>query len=173
MKYFAFIILVLSFASCKKDSFNNEREFNASLQKWNAYKASVKNSYSYIVYTGSVFGYASETAITVTNGMVTERSYILTRAKMTATDTVTVMDSWSENQQMLNSHQNGAPALTIDQVYAKASNEWLTVDKKQNHITFETDANGIISNCGYTPKNCQDDCFNGIHIKTLGGLLAQ
>ncbi|PTQ96804.1 hypothetical protein C8P68_104293 [Mucilaginibacter yixingensis] len=173
MKYFALIGLALCFASCKKDSFSNQSEFNASLQKWNTYKASVKNSYSYIAYSGSVFGYASQTAITVINGTVVQRFYTLTRAKTSATDTVTVMESWSENPQTLNSHQDGAATLTIDQIYEKAQKEWLTADKKQNEITFETDDKGIIAVCGYTPKDCVDDCFRGITIKNLGGVLAQ
>jgi len=172
MKYFTFLILVSCFVACKKESFSNENEFNASLQKWNSYKINnLYNNYSYVAYSASVFGFASETQITVKGGQVISRTYKLTQAKRTATDTVKVLETWTEDEHTMNTHTNGALPLTIDELYEKARKEWLNVNKSQNDIEFQTDANGIIAVCGYTPKNCVDDCFTGISIKDLSGMV--
>jgi hypothetical protein len=58
--------------------------------------------------------------------------------------------------------------LLLYEIYAKAKNEWLTVDKTQNQIVFTTDAQGFIQQCGYTPNNCTtNECFVGVNIKEV------
>lgn len=152
-------------SACKKDGIAKKDEFQDSYEKLQDFKKSSANSYTYIATTGSVFGYSSTTIITVTNGVVVGRDY---KAYRLNDDHQSVLYlSFTEDQKSIGTHTQGQEALTLDQVYAKAKNEWLKVDTKANDIYFETDGNGLISSCGYVPKGCQDDCFNGIHISSI------
>ncbi len=128
----------------------------------------VNNSYSYTAYAGSVFGNHIETKITVTNGKVTAPEYIAGTYKPNTADLV-ISKTWIENESSLNTHTNSGAfeMLTLDQVYTKAKSIWLKADPKQNDIYFEPANEGMISSAGYVPKGCQDDCFNGVHIKDI------
>jgi hypothetical protein len=163
---FMFILL----ASCSKEIVSPSGvSYQQSLNYWNAYKASVNNNYSYTVVFGSVFGYGSETKITVKGGVVIARDYIATRRINNGP--IEIYKTWSETAANLNTHASeGADLITLDDIYVKAKNEWLTVDKKKNTIYFETDNKGLLSSCGYVPEGCQDDCFRGITIKEIMGL---
>jgi hypothetical protein len=169
--YLFSIIILFAVTSCKKDNIPNESDFNKSYKAWAAYKASVHNSYSYTQSQGSVFGYGSETKIGVSNGKVISRNFIavqLRRDSSNKTDTIT---RWHEEKSSLNTHDNqGAELLTLDDIYMKASTIWLKGDKKANDIYFEAKNNGMISNCGFVPKGCQDDCFTGISITSITAL---
>lgn len=166
MKNILYVLILLLCISCKKDSLPYNNEFKKSVDAWNAYKASVNNSYSYISYFGSVFGGYTETKITVQNGVVTGRDFVVGIYPPNS-NTLQAMKSWTESSATLNSHAEGAAAITLDAIYAKAPNQWLNVDPKNNYIDFTTDSNGLISSCGYSSKNCQDDCFVGVNIKSI------
>jgi len=159
------ILFVVLCVSCKKEPVENS-ELETSRQFWLKYKAAVNNSYSYISYGGSVFGGYTETKITVQNGKVIKRTY-LSGVYPPNSQTLTVKVTWTENTADLNSHNQGAPTLTLDEIYDQAKNDYLTVDRKSNTISFTTDGNGLIASCGYTPKGCQDDCFMGVHLKSI------
>jgi hypothetical protein len=155
-------------SACKKDGIAKKDEFETSFEKLQDFKKSSANSYTYITKTGSVFGYSSTTTITVTKGVITGRDY---KAYRLNDDHQSVLyQSWAETQTTLGSHTGGGEAFTLDQIYDKAKNEWLKADTKTNKIYFETDANGLISSCGYVPNGCQDDCFNGITISSIQAL---
>jgi hypothetical protein len=164
MKNLLYILIVIACVSCKKDSNIKNSEFDPSLQKWNVYKASVNNSYIYSTTTNSFSRISTTTTIAVESGIITLRSYV---AYTTSGGTSIILKTWTENNSTLNTHSEGAPGITIDDIYSKAKNEWLTVDKKQNQIIFQTDGNGIIAQCGYIPNNCADDCFVGVNIKSI------
>lgn len=178
MKINTYIILFITLIcnSCKKDAVDSVTSstgitYSQSLSNWQSYKQSVHNNYTYTATSGSVFGFYSETKITVQNGVVTARDYML-YTQATGSITYTVTKTWSETSANLNKHgqYEGAEVLTIDEVYTKAKSVWLVADKGSNSIYFETDSKGIISTCGFVPKGCQDDCFNGIRIKKMVGL---
>ncbi|MCJ8209504.1 hypothetical protein MUY27_07270 [Mucilaginibacter sp. RS28] len=157
--------IAVALVSCKKDDISHQSEFNKSYQAWKNFQQEVNNSYSYTVNYGSVFGFAADTKITVTNGVVTKREY---KAIYPANSPAPVNPVvWTEDQGQIGSHSDGAPALTLDQIYDKAKNEWLNVNTKDNDVFFETKNNGMISGCGYVPKGCQDDCFRGITITNI------
>jgi len=165
---FLFLIFTILLSSCKKEDFKYQSAFDKSLKAWEDYKSDINNTYTYTSYSGSVFGYASQTRITVINGEVAGREYKL--YKNNGSTQQEVVTSWTEDKATLNTHDGGAEALTIDQLYTKAKTEWLTADAKANNITFETNGDGIIASCGYTPKNCVDDCFRGVHITTISAI---
>lgn len=168
------IFMVLVAAGCKKDSISKQTEYQTSYRAWLSYKQSVNNSYSYTVNTGSWTGFGTETVINVINGKIVSRSYTAYRlvANPPNGSTKTIVNSWSENAASLNTHAHeGAELLTLDEVYAKAKSVWLAADKKENDVYFEALNNGLISDCGYVPKGCQDDCFTGINISSIGRAL--
>ncbi|MBI2282229.1 MAG: hypothetical protein HYU71_00810 [Bacteroidetes bacterium] len=166
MKKIIFVLVIISLFSCKKEVLPYSDEFEKSEQLWNTYKNSIDNSYSYITYSGSVFGGHSETQITVQNGKVTGRFFISGVYQQNASQLV-IKETWTEDLATLNTHINGAKSLTLDEIYRKASKEWLNVDTKTNDIYFSTDTMGFIASCGYVAKGCQDDCFTGVYIKAI------
>lgn len=166
------LLLLLSIAllitACKKDDIAKKDEFKASYQKFQDFKNLNSNSYTYVATSGSVFGYSSTTTITVIKGVVVGRDY---KAYRLNDDHQSVVDqSWTEDKSSIGTHNQGQEALTLDEIYNKAKNEWLKVDKKANDIYFETNTDGLIASCGYVPKGCQDDCFNGITISSIKAL---
>ncbi|MEO6523579.1 MAG: hypothetical protein ABIN91_17990 [Mucilaginibacter sp.] len=169
-KLYLILTLVILLTSCSKEIVSTSGlTYDQSLKKWIAYKASVNNNYSYTVVSGSVFGFGSSTKIIVQGGKITARDYIATRRINNGP--LETYKTWSETAANLNTHNlEGADLLTLDDIYTKAKNEWLTVDKEKNTIYFETDDKGLLSSCGHVPEGCQDDCFMGITIKEIVGL---
>lgn len=157
-------------SSCSSDDdFNYQSDFENSHNAWLNFKESSNNSYKYVVNGGSVFTtYGWETTIKVSNGVIVERSFRYTAG---AEDFIPVDQlEWTENENEINSpeHENtsASTALTLDEIYEKAEQEWL-IKRKDATSYFESENNGLISTCGYTKKNCLDDCFVGITIKSI------
>lgn len=71
-----------------------------------------------------------------------------------------------KNESEINTHQNGAAALTLDEIYVNAKSDWL-IKRKNTTNYFESKNDGLISQCGYVEKNCMDDCFVGITISSI------
>lgn len=161
------LLINMTLFCCSSDNdLNYQNDFEKSKSAWLDFKASSNNSYQYVVSGGSVFTtYGWETTITVSNGIVVQRhfKYIGTTQNIHEEDL-----EWTENENEINSHENSnaASALTLDEIYAKAENEWL-IKRKNTDTYFETKNNGLISTCGYTEKGCMDDCFTGIKIKSI------
>ncbi|WP_183559429.1 hypothetical protein [Mucilaginibacter sp. SP1R1] len=171
LSLFAIVIILISIASCKKDDIANESPFNKSYNAWISYKGSVNNSYNYTINNGSVFGYGTETKIEVSNGKIISRDFTATQLRRDGTNNRDIVANWHEETSSLNTHgDQGAQLLTLDDVYMKARTIWLKADTKNNDIYFEARNNGMISNCGYVPKGCQDDCFTGISISAISAL---
>ncbi|WPV01892.1 hypothetical protein SNE26_08910 [Mucilaginibacter sp. cycad4] len=170
-KCLIFLFAIIGLYACKKDA--NDTAYDKSYKAWQNFKAESKNSYTYTVNAGSIFGYGSETKITVQNGAVVSRDYLSYTLEYTAANTPPtkkIGDQWYEDKNSLNQHAAGAAPITLDQVYQKAKNEWLAADKKKNTIYFETNNDGMISIASYVPNGCQDDCSTGIAISEIKAL---
>lgn len=148
--------------SCEKNI--DQNEFDKSYEAWLDFKSKSDNSYQYVTTTSSWTGYKTETTITVSKGKIIARNY-----KAWSFDKNTQQHSiaaeWTESADEVNTHD--PRSMTLEEVYAKAKNEWLKMDPNENTIYFETNNNGMISTCGYVPKNCADDCFMGTKIKSI------
>jgi hypothetical protein len=167
------LIVTICLSACKKDALPND--YDKSYSAWLSFKQANNNSYSYTTINGSVVsGVSGETRITVNKGVIIARDYTSYKYSANATGTgsvKTILSEWHEDKTSLNTHGNVADQLlTLDDVYKKAKNEWLTADKKNNDIFFEATINGMISTCGYRPKGCQDDCTVGINIWYINAL---
>lgn len=164
------IIAVIFFISCSKRTTDNS-EYERSYKTFLQFKAASGNSYKYVVTTSSWTGFSTETIITIQNGEATKREYKSMQLEHGSNPPVTtVVEQWVEDKAGLNSHEAGADPVTLDVVYSKAKNEWLKVDPNSNTIFFEIENKGMISLCGYVPKNCADDCFMGIVIKNISAI---
>ncbi len=161
--YLIILLLVGTlFTACKKSDIVQVKDFDRSYQTWLNFKSTSDNSYRYKISTSSWVGSSTETIITIKNGQAIARSYVAKRIDRT-TNQVVVYDQWTEDKSNLNSHQSGASALTLDQIYEKAKTDWL-LKRKNAKTSFEANNNGMISSCGYVEDNCADDCFIGIYI---------
>jgi len=184
------IILGLTvFFSCKKDAIKNTTKtkgnisttdsvtlkadtafvlnYNTSYNAWLAYKQTINNSYTYTIVTAYAESAINLTEIktTVKNGKVIARDFTayayMADALQNAAKKV-IMNQWHEEGVTLNTHPDVGEVMTLDDIYVKAKNSWLNADPVKNDIYFETRNSGLISEAGYYPKGCQDNCFIGI-----------
>jgi len=166
--YLSAIIISISVTGCKKDNIANESEFNKSYNAWLSFKDTSHNTYLYTTTFGSWTGYGAEIKTGIVNGKVAWRDFISTQLKRNGTSQIDTIKQWHEDADHINTHPNDVgESLTLDEVYQKAKTVWLKADKKTNDIYFETKNSGMISSCGFVPKGCQDDCFNGITISLI------
>ncbi len=170
-KNLCFLILLLTaviFTSCEESDINYENDFEKSYNEWLVFKKNSDDSYRYTVTNGSWVGTSWRTDITVVNGKVTRRYFKYT-SPGEFTENIPQEDlEWTENEDQLNSHEHtgAAEALTLDEIYDKARNEWL-IKRKNATVYFKANNNGLISACGYVEDNCADDCFIGIEISGI------
>jgi hypothetical protein len=173
MKYLSALLLIvtLGLSACKKEQVNNDLE--TSYQHWKQFKAANNNSYTFTLYSFSILDYSTrETRITVYNGKITAREYLIVRTSyspqnIATKDTVTY---WKETTGSFNTHPDSYSAWepqTIDEIYQQARTTWLKADKTKNNISFAVDSTGLIASAGYVVKDCQDDCFVGARIKDI------
>lgn len=153
------------FFSCKKDKIEYGNEFEKSFKAWTDFKSASNNSYTYTAVTVSWTGYTTETKISVLNGKVIGRSYVA-RGRKDDQPTLVILEQWEEDLNALNTHDNGAPLLTLDQIYELAKND-LLLKRADVSTSFESRNSGLISAAGYVQNGCQDDCFRGINIKSI------
>ncbi|MGC1204879.1 MAG: hypothetical protein WA839_08345 [Flavobacteriaceae bacterium] len=162
-------LLLLSsiISSCSSDDdFNYQSDFENSHNAWLNFKESTNNSYKYTVGSGTWAGSYMETTISVSNGVITQRYFKYTETDGLSEDIPEQELEWTENENEIGNHQDGAEPITLDEIYEKAKQDWL-IKRKNTQTYFETGNNGIISSCGYRDKNCVDDCFIGINIKSI------
>lgn len=162
------LILSILFCSCDKSSIEFNGKYEKSHQTWLEFKKLTDNSYRYVATGASWIGVSWKTTITVLKGTVVSREYEVIPGPDFDVDLPEDKLHWIEEGDQVGSHKDSGAAdpLTLDEVYAKAKNEWL-VKNKNREIFFETENNGMISSCGYVPNGCQDDCFQGINITSI------
>jgi len=163
-----FLISALTFCCSSDDDLDYQNDFKKSQKEWLNFKESSNNSYKYVVSGGSVFTtYGWETTITVSNGIIMQRHFKYTGNPENIPENQL---EWTETKTEINSeeHKNtpAATALTLDDIYMKAKNDWL-IKRKYATSYFETKNSGLISMCGYVENGCMDDCFTGITIKSI------
>ncbi|MFD0991272.1 hypothetical protein ACFQ1R_14285 [Mariniflexile jejuense] len=147
-------------------------KYKSSLNDWNTLKNLYENSYKYTVSSSSVFGFGTNTTITIVNNIVISRMYEAFSVfdknnNYIGYENRLVFESYTENAETLNEHDSGAIAVTIDALYETCLSAYLSVDSDSNSITFNVDNNNLIKDCYYIPNGCQDDCTFGIKISSF------
>jgi hypothetical protein len=156
----------------KKENIDKQSEYDASYKAWISFRNNAKNAYSYTNSFGSWTGFGVIIKTSVRNGKIISRDYTRIQYRNDGTDKADTVKTWHEDATTINTHPNDVlDALTVDDIYLKARTQWLKVDAAANQIIFETNNNGIISSCGYVPRNCADYCFNGVKITSLDNIL--
>lgn len=180
MKSLIFVVAIGLLFSCEKEEVTPKNELSAltslvsqsgipyseSIDKWSALKTENGNSYVYQTKFTSWIGEASITEVTVIKGVVTSRVYEHFKTDGT-NGRGEIIDSYSETAANLGVHENGALPITIDALYSTCASEYLTVDVTNNTIYFETELNGLMTLCGFVPKECLDDCYTGVRINNF------
>lgn len=174
VKVLSFVLLGSIYFSCEKESSAKlETEisgesgitYNTSKDTWEELKNKMGNSYSYTTEARFWNGFEDKTIIQVVEGEVVSREYESRRVTyVNGEQNVEIIESYSESSSDLNSHENGAETLTINELYDTCLSEYLVVDETENTIYFDTFNSGVISFCGYTDNSCADDCFRGFQI---------
>lgn len=139
-------------------------DFKKSEALWEHLAEIHQDSYIYEVAYHSWTGFRSNTEITVVHGKVISRRYDETGGHLLEGQE---KHSYKETGNAIGSHQLGASASTMEQLYEKCANDYLKVDYEDNNVLFASDINGIMSLCGHSPKFCEDDCFHGIRISSF------
>ncbi|REG99020.1 hypothetical protein [Flavobacterium aquicola] len=164
----ALLLISCLISSCESDD-EDKSDFQNSVLALSDFKQSTNNSYKYIVTGASWIGIAWETTIIIVDGKATERHFKYTITQGFGNNIPQGELEWIEKGSEIGSHTNGEPALTLDEIYKKAEQEWL-IKRDNVKIHFETKNNGLISICGYEADDCQDDCFVGVNIKSIESL---
>ena len=163
MKKLVLILLICGLFSCNREDIS---EYNLSLTEWNTLKKQNNNTYSYTARTSSWTGFGTNTTLTIQNGVAVSRAFEAYQLDETNGNKI-ISDSYFENAENLNTHENGFATLTMDDLYNSCLEDYLSVNKKDNTIYFETNTQGIVSICGFVPDNCVDDCFRGFSIESF------
>jgi hypothetical protein len=163
------LIFTLGCDTNESKSFENLKEYKASLENWKYLKLINGVYYKYEISTNSVFGFGSTTQITVENDIVVSRTYESysiydANNNYLGFENRLILNSYTEDLITLGSNTEGASPLTIDKLYDTCLSDYLSVDSDSNTITFNVDDFKIIKNCYYIPNGCQDDCTFGITI---------
>lgn len=175
MKSLQINICLLTFSlllfSCSADLYapnllvtgENGYNYLQSEKEWKKLKDKHQNSYSYTVSEQSFSGFGSETTIMVMDGQVVSRNY---KAYIISENdgSKEITETYTETEGDLGSHSEGAPPVTLDELYEDCRTEYLMVDPETHTIYFDTTEEGVISLCGHVPELCGDDCFVGFRL---------
>ena len=79
-----------------------------------------------------------------------------------------ITDSYDETEpNEIGTNSGGEDPLSIDELYEDCA-EYLAEAGPEDTVYFNTfDDNNIMKTCGYIPKWCMDDCFQGIRIDSV------
>ena len=114
-----------------------------------------------------MFGSCSKTTIEVANDQPVGRSYAGYTYGGCGSGDAGPSEAWEEvGAQQVGSHTDGAPALTVEQLFA-ACQASLAHDPSMNTLTLTIGVDGVPTRCGYTPINCADDCYSGFELSDL------
>ena len=182
-----FLILVLILQSCKstKSTANSNvdmkkdqeqelvianktlhKAYSDSARSWDALKKEHNNSYEYVISEASFSGWSSELKTTVTNGAVSKREYWETKY-VEGAGFGPLEKVYTEIHREIGRNKKGGRPATFDKIYIDCARFSLIVDENMNDISFTTDDSGILTACGFTPKNCADDCYRGVSIQSF------
>ncbi|MEM7106388.1 MAG: hypothetical protein AAF502_24890 [Bacteroidota bacterium] len=185
MRFFSFLLSILFITACSTSQIwkpeapldhaytevVSEYGFNymESLGAWEKLKAENGNSYVYRISYASWVGYHNYTEISVRNGKIVSRKYEeFSPGKMVDEDGNSVKNpddiTYVENQDQINSNSQGFHAVLFEELYKSCGKDYIIEDPQWNSISFDTNEEGIMTLCGYTPNNCADDCFRGLYV---------
>lgn len=136
-----------------------------SLARWQALSAKAGGRYSYTRSTESVFGLYCYTTIHFDGGVATSLSELQgsnSRNRPGGITDMLVIENAGEFGTRVDACH---PVVTLDALYEQCLNNVLCQDPKQNRISLEFDAAGLLLRCQFAPRDCFDDCSSGVSLK--------
>ena len=143
---------------------NDQETLSKSLEIWKHLKKANNGEYGYSRSFRSWVGFGYTTHFTIKDDIVIKREYTEFVGRHALEK---LPESWIEVGADVGTHKKGHDALLIEQLYNICTKEVLTKDRSHHSIFLELHPNGIISNCYYVPKDCMDDCSQGVEIENL------
>jgi len=166
MNKFAIAILAVScftLTACGEEAAYGTAYTN-SQSAWLTAKSQNGNAYLYRVESKGENGDGALTSLTITDGAVTQRGFkhyddLGFRTGVTA--------EWTEELSDVGLHDEGAAAVTIDDLYETCQGTILNQGPDAN-IVFTVDERGVLQTCTYRPASCNADaCAVGVKIYDL------
>lgn len=111
------LLALFAAAALAADPADDAARLKESLGKWEKAKVGCGGDYSYTTGFTSAFGFGSVTTVTVTGNKVTGRKY---ETFKTENGKRVTKEEWSEAGKDVGTHKDGAPAKTLDELYAEA-----------------------------------------------------
>ena len=137
-----------------------ESELAAAMAEWVVAKASCP-VYSYTTVSPSFSGYCATTTVEIADNQPVRRTY-LSKEPCGKPD-AGIFDQWDEvGAAQVGSH-SGAPAWTVEQVFA-ACQSVLARGSVTNSLYLSIGPDGVPSSCAYTPHGCVDDCTTDVGV---------
>lgn len=149
-------------AGCDPNS-QEKDDLAESRSVWLDMKAADDGRYQYTRSDSSWTGYRETTTFLVEDDVVVRRSF----------------EAFDRNGELVRSFEeegaevgssegaDAAPALIIDELYEICRDEVLAKDPDDNIIYLGFRDDGILEYCSYVPRDCADDCSEGVDISDL------
>jgi len=161
------LVGLLALGSCgASDAPQDQAALTKSRATWTTARDAAHGDYIYEVLRTTFIGGVYTTRISVGDNRVTKREYQAAIGGDGIENPVAT--DWVETGvDQVGTHPEGAPAVTIDELYTRCQDDVLTRDRSSNDITLLFRPDGILDTCAYTPRGCQDDCATGVWVSTL------
>ncbi|QEG38966.1 hypothetical protein [Roseimaritima ulvae] len=174
MKYLFVLPLLLLMASVswaiESEAGDKVETLQKSVQKWERMRERANGNYSYHVVTSSFSGFRSVTEIVVRENQVSERRYRETNRNAPRPDGAqdNTEYKWVEQADQLGTHQQGAPAKTLDQLYQQAAEILKQERPEHEKLYLRFDKQGLLQACFTVDTRIADDApLNGVRIRDL------
>jgi len=133
------------------------KKLEQSRAKWLKLKEQHGGSYEYFVRWQSWVGFGHVTTIVVRDDKVVERRFRKWSGKPAQPGQPPQDESWTEDEDQLGSHKEGAPPKRIDELYDEAA-EILQADLQPHHKLYLLfHKNGVLKGCFYVDTRIADD----------------
>jgi hypothetical protein len=142
-----FAALLFTALAPAADTKSDAEKLADSLKTW---------EYSYQVRWSSAFGFGNTTTVTVKGNKVVERRFI-EFGRPEGGKPAEAKDKWVESGRDIGTHKEGAPARTVDELYAEAKKvcEGKPADGHMRAIGF--DKQGVLAYCYTRDTRIADD----------------
>jgi len=152
----------------------NRAAFEKSMATWKTLKAKCGGNYSYKIRWSSFVGFGNETEIVCQNNTIVERKYREWQAGPGMAIPVPLGRAkpkevrWSEKLGEIGSHKKGAPAKTLDQLYAEARKILTTKLPAHQRLHVSYDKQGLLKSCFSVDTRIADDApRKGVAISSI------
>lgn len=129
-----------------------------SERRWERLKATHGETYTYVASTLRDDGEGHEdTQVSVADGIVVERSYAYY-------DPNGLVTKWRESSDQVGAHAEGAPPLTVDDLYMECRESTLSLDPATHWLVLDFDQQGLLQRCGTLDPSAGQQSPIGINL---------